>query len=452
MQNKKKVVIIGANHAGTHSILEIANKYRDTHEVVAYDKNDNISFLGCGMALWIGGIIESGEELFYASPDTLKELGVKIHMKHEFVGVDFAGKVIEVKNLENDEISKESYDKLIFAMGSWPILPPLNGSELDNIMYAKIFQNAQLAIEKIKDTHIQKVTVVGGGYIGLELAEAFKLNGKEVTLINDMNVLNRYYDSEMQDMMKANLEKNGINLRLGETVTEFEGVDGKVTKVITTKGSYDSDMVLMCIGFKPNTEALKGTGIDLTPNGAIITNNRMETSIEDVYAIGDCTAIYSNASKSYEHVALASNAVRTGIVAGHNACGTPLEMQGVQGSNAIHIFGLTMCSTGLTETTAKDCSVDIDLVEVKTLIKPPFMPDNDEIILRVLWEKSTKRIVGAQMASRADITLALHFFSLAIQEGYTIDKLALTDTFFLPHFNQPHNFITKAGLMALNKL
>lgn len=451
MQRKEKVVIIGANHAGTHSILEIANKYRETHEVVAYDKNDNISFLGCGMALWIGGVIESGEELFYATPEKLKELGVGIHMKHEFKNVNYEEKKLEIKDLETGEMKEETYDKLIFAMGSWPVLPPLKGSDLDNIMYAKIFQNAELAIEKIKDKEIKKVTVVGAGYIGLELAEAFKANGKEVTLINDMNVLNRYYDKKLQDMMKENLDKNGIDLRLGETVTEFDGVDGKVTKVITTEGEYEADLVLMCIGFKPNTELLKGTGIDLTDRGAIITNNNMETSVKDVYAVGDCTAIYNNASRRYEHIALATNAVRTGIVAGHNACGTPLQMQGVQGSNAIHIFGLTMCSTGLTELSAKELELDYDLVEVEALVKPAFMPDNDNVTLRVLWEKESKRIIGAQLASTYDITLALHFFSLAIQEGYTIDKLALTDTFFLPHFNQPHNFITKAGLMALNK-
>ena len=449
---KKKVVVIGTNHAGTHSILEIANKYKDTHEVVTYDKNDNISFLGCGMALWIGGVIDSGDGLFYATPESLREAGAEVHMKHDFQNVDFDKKTIKIKDLETGEIKTETYDKLIFAIGSWPILPPFPGHDLENIMYAKIYQNAQAAIEKIKDPSIKKVTVVGAGYIGIELVEAFKQNGKEVTLINDMDVLNRYYDPNFQEMMRKNLEDHGINMRLGELVTEFKGTDGKVSKVVTDKGEYDTDLVLMSIGFKPNTAVLSNTGIDLTPRGAILTNNRMETSIKDVYAIGDCATVYNNASEQFENIALATNAVRTGIVAGHNACGTQLEMQGVQGSNAIHIFGLTLCSTGLTECVAKGMNMEVETVEFTDLIKSGFMPENDEITIKVVWEKKTKRIVGTQMASTSDITLALHFFSLAIQERYTIDKLALTDTFFLPHFNQPHNFITKAGLLALGKL
>jgi NADPH-dependent 2,4-dienoyl-CoA reductase/sulfur reductase-like enzyme len=448
---KEKVVVIGTNHAGTHSILEIANKYKDTHEVVTYDKNDNISFLGCGMALWIGGVIDSGDGLFYATPESLCEAGAEVHMKHDFKNVDFDKKTIEIEDLETGKMKTENYDKLIFAIGSWPILPPLPGHDLENIIYAKIFQNAQGAIEKIKDPSIKKVTVVGAGYIGIELVEAFKENGKEVTLINDMDVLNRYYDSNFQEMMRSNLEKNGIIMKLGETVTEFAG-DGKVNKVIMTKGEYDTDLVFMSIGFKPNTGILADTGIELSPRGAILTNNRMETSIKDVYAIGDCATVYNNASEQFENIALATNAVRTGIVAGHNACGTPLEMQGVQGSNAIHIFGLTLCSTGLTECVARSLGMDVETVEHTDLIKSAFMPENDEITVKVVWDKETKRIIGAQMASTSDITLALHFFSLAIQERYTIDKLALTDTFFLPHFNQPHNFITKAGLLALGKL
>ncbi len=449
---KKKIVVVGTNHAGTHAILEIANNYKDTHEVITYDKNDNISFLGCGMALWIGGVIDTGDGLFYATPEALKEAGAEVFMKHEFKDIDFDNKIIQVEDLETGKMKSESYDKLIFAIGSWPILPPLPGHDLENIIYAKIYQNAQLAIEKIKDPSIKKVTVVGAGYIGIELVEAFKMNGKEVTLINDMDVLNRYYDSNFQEMMRSNLEKNDIHMHLGETVTEFKGTNGKVSKVITTKGEYDTDLVLMSIGFKPNTALLRNKGIELTEKGAIVTNNKMETSVKDVYAIGDCATVYNNGSKKFENIALATNAVRTGIVAGHNACGTPLEMLGVQGSNAIHIFGLTLCSTGLTECVAKGQGMDVDSIELTDLIKPAFMPENDEITLKVVWEKGSNRIVGAQMASTTDITLALHFFSLAIQEKYTIDKLALTDTFFLPHFNQPHNFITKAGLLALGKL
>ncbi len=447
----EKIIVVGTNHAGTYAINTMLSHFKDSAKVVTYDKNDNISFLGCGMALWIGDVISSPEGLFYATPEQLKANGADVYMEHEVTNVDFDNKKVQVKNLKTGETIEDSYDKLILALGSWPILPKLPGHDLDNIMYAKIFQNAQLAIEKINDPSINDVVVVGAGYIGVELAEAFKQKGKNITLINDEEVLNRYYDENFQKAMHDNLVNNGVVLKVGERVTEFKGENGKVTHVVTGNGEYKADLVLMSIGFRPLTDMFKDTALELAPNGAIKTNKKLETSIKDVYAIGDCSMMYNNATDQYAHIALATNAVRSGIVAGLNAGGGDVEMLGVQGSNAIHIFGLTLCSTGLTEGEAKKAGFDVDCVEVTDTIKADFMPENDEVTLKIVWDKKTRTLLGAQMMSKTDITLALHFFSLAVQEKYSVDKLALTDLFFLPHFNKPENFITKAGLIALGK-
>ncbi len=450
-----KIIVVGANHAGTYAINTIlSNVKKDSKEyqVVTYDRNNNISFLGCGMALWIGNVIDSGDGLFYASPESLKENGAEVYMDHEMIDVDFDKKAITLKNVLTNEEFTDTYDKLILGIGSWPILPKFEGYDLENIMYAKIYQNAVECIDKLKDESIKNVVVVGAGYIGVELAEAFVANGKNVTLINDEGVLNRYYDKNFQDMMHNRLVDNGLDVRIGERVEKFIGNDqNKVSKVVTTKGEYDADLVLMSIGFKPRTEVLQGKGIELTENGSIKTNKNMETSINDVYAIGDCATVYNNATDEYQNIALATNAVRTGITAGLNAIGTKIEMQGVQGSNAIHIFGLTLCSTGLTEQEAINNGYNVDSVELTDTIRPEFMPDSGEVSIKVVWDKESRRILGAQIASDEDITLAIHFFSLAVQERYSIDKLALTDLFFLPHFNKPDNFITKIGLMALAK-
>lgn len=447
----EKVIVIGTNHAGTHAVQAIAENYKDTHKVVTYDRNDNISFLGCGMALWIGGVIDNSDGLFYATPDTLRGMGADVYMEHDLVDVDFDKKEVTIKNLKTNETFTDNYDKLVLGVGSWPILPPIKGHDLENIKYAKIFQNAEEVIKILEDPEIKSVAVVGAGYIGVELAESFVQKGKEVTLINDFEVLNRYYDKEFQELMHKRLVDNGVNVKTGERAVEFIGENGKVKKVVTDKDTYNADLVLMSIGFRPNTAFLKDKGIELSEVGAIVTNDNQETSIKDVYAIGDCSTVRDNARRTKANIALATNAVRTGIVAGHNACGTKIEMLGVQGSNAIHIFGLTLCSTGITETEAKLAGFNCNSVTVTDTIRPAFMPNNNDVTLKVVWDKDSRRILGAQMASNEDITLALHFFSLAIQENYSIDKLALTDLFFLPHFNQPHNFITKAGLLALGK-
>lgn len=446
----QKVIVIGTNHAGTHAVSTITSNYSDV-EVVTYDKNDNISFLGCGMALWISNVIDNGDGLFYSNPETLENGGATVYMEHELKDVDFDNKTVSVTNLKTGDIKVDSYDKLILAVGSWPILPKLPGYELENIMYAKIYQNAQATIDKLKDESIKEVVVIGAGYIGIELAESFIHNGRKVTLVNNMNVLNRYYDEVFQDAMAKRLSDSGVVVVTDELVTAFDGVDGKVSKVITDKSEYDAQLVLMSVGFAPNTKMLNSDKLKMLPNGAILTNNRMETSVEDVYAIGDCCTVQNNATGVQQHIALATNAVRTGIVAAHNAMGTDIEMLGVQGSNAIHIFGLTMCSTGITETVALEMGMNVGSVTVTDQLRPDFMPDNCDVTLKVVWDKDTRAIVGAQIMSDEDVTLALNMFSVCIQEKMSIDKLALVDIFFLPHFNKPHNFITKAGLEALGK-
>lgn len=448
----EKVVIVGTNHAGTHAVLTLANNYKESVKVTTYDRNNNISFLGCGMALWIGKVIGGADGLFYSNPDQLKAAGAEVYMEHDVVGVDFENKVVKVKRLSDGKELEDSYDKLILALGSWPITPKIPGAELENIIYAKLFQHAEEAIKIVEDSSIKKIAVVGAGYIGVELAEAFIQNGKEVVLISNEDVLNNYYDDEFCSVMHENIDSNNVKMATNETVIEFKGSNNRVEKVITDKNNYDVDLVLLSVGFKPMTGIVSNTNLALDYCGAIIVNNNQETNIEGVYAIGDCATIYNNATNQKEHIALATNAVRTGIVAAHNAAGVKLPMQGVQGSNAIHVFGLTMCSTGITEKRAKQLGMEVDSVTVSDNIRPEFMCVNDKVTLKVVWEKSTKRIVGAQIMSRADITLANHFFSLAVQEKYTIDKLALLDLFFLPHFNKPVNFITLAGLEALGKL
>ncbi|MGL4589904.1 MAG: FAD-dependent oxidoreductase [Mycoplasmatales bacterium] len=448
----EKIIVVGTNHAGTHAVLTLLNNYKDKVKVTTYDTNSNISFLGCGMALWIGNVIDSPEGLFYADQELLRSQGAEVYLEHQIESIDFANKTLNVRNLKTNAILTDSYDKLILACGSWPIIPPIPGIDLENIIYAKIFQNAVTAKELLADPSIKSVGVVGAGYIGVELVEAFKEAGKEAILIDTGRVLNQYYDRDFQIEMEKNMEANGIKLALNESVVEFKGTDGKLAQIVTDKGTYNVDAALLSVGFRPRTKFIADSGIEMLGNGAIVVDEHQQTSIPGVYAIGDCSTVMNNATNQTAHIALATNAVRTGIVAAHHAAGTEIAMQGVQGSNAIHIYGLTMCSTGITLEQAQQAGMNVDEVTVTELLKPTFMPENNEVTLRVVYDKETHIIVGAQMMSRDDISLANHFFSLAIQEKYPITKLALLDLFFLPHFNQPKNFITVAGLKALEKI
>lgn len=452
-----KIVVIGANHAGTACIKTMLTNYGDANEIVVFDQNSNISFLGCGMALWIGEQISSGDGLFYSNKEELEKLGAKVYMNSPVSTIDYETKTVTA--LVDGKEHIETYDKLIFATGSQPVLPPIKGAAikegslefeatLKNLQFVKLYQNAADVIEKLKDEDIKRVAVVGAGYIGVELAEAFQRKGKEVVLIDVADTcLAGYYDRDLTDKMSKNLEDHGIKLAFGETVKEVAGTD-KVEKIITDKNEYDVDMVILAVGFRPNT-AFAGEGIERFRNGAFLVNKHQETSIPGVYAIGDCATIYDNATRDTNYIALASNAVRTGIVAAHNACGTELEGIGVQGSNGISIYGLNMVSTGLTLEKARRLGFDAAVTEYTDNQKPEFMEHgNFPVTIKIVYDKDSRRILGAQLASTEDISMGIHMFSLAIQEGVTIEKLALTDIFFLPHFNKPYNYITMAALGA----
>ena len=441
-----KIVIVGANHAGTAAANTIMGNYKDA-KVTIFDANSNISFLGCGMALWIGEQIAGAEGLFYSNKEKLEAQGAVVHMEAPVESIDFDKKIVYATLKDGSKV-EESYDKIILATGSMPIIPDIPGRDLENVQKVKLYQHADEVIQKLKTEDIKDVVVVGAGYIGVELAEAFERHGKNVTLIDIADTcLPAYYDEEFTELMKQNLKDHGIKLAFGEKVLELKG-DTKVKEVVTDKGTHKADMVVLSIGFRPNNELGKDK-LELFRNGAYVVNKNQETSIKDVYAIGDCATVYDNSIQDTNYIALATNAVRSGIVAAHNAGGTALESAGVQGSNGICIYDLKMVSTGLTLAKAKSLGIDALATDYDDLQKPEFIEsENPSVKIRIVYDKNTRVIIGAQMASTYDMSMGIHMFSLAIQEKVPIDKLALTDIFFLPHFNKPYNYITMAAISA----
>lgn len=441
-----KIVVVGANHAGTAAVNTILSKGTQD-EVVVFDANSNISFLGCGMALWIGNQISGPEGLFYSNKETLEAKGAKVLMETPVTSIDYEKKIVHGCDKEGNPLS-QSFDKLILATGSLPIIPDIPGRDLENVQMVKLYQHAEAVIEKLKNPEIQNIVVVGAGYIGVELAEAFQRHGKRVTLIDVAETcLSGYYDPAFTDMMQTNLESHGIQTVFKEKVMELRGKD-KVEEVVTDNGRYPADMVVLCIGFRPNTELGAGA-LETFRNGAFLVNRKQETSLPDVYAIGDCATVYDNALDRVNYIALATNSVRSGVVAAHNVLGIPLESAGVQGSNGISIYDLKMVSTGLTLAKAAAFGFNALATDYEDLQKPEFIEHgNPPVKIRIVYDADSRVILGAQMASTYDISMGIHLFSLAIQEKVTIDKLALTDIFFLPHFNKPYNYITMAALTA----
>lgn len=442
-----KVIVVGCTHAGTAAVINIKEEYPES-EIVVYEKNDNISFLSCGIALSISKVVTEPEKLFYNSPKGLEDLGIKTNMKHEVLDIDLINKKVKVKNLIDNEILEDTYDKLILTLGSWPIVPKFEGGELENIVLCKNYDHAKTIINKSKDS--KNVVVIGAGYIGVELAEAFKIQGKNTILIDaEDRIMSKYLDPEFTDIAEQIFTEKGVRLELGQKVEKFEGKDGKVSKVLTDKNEFEADLVVLCIGFKPNTQLLKDK-IDMLPNGAIMIDEYMRTSAKDVLAAGDCCVVKYNPAKDTRYIPLATNAVRMGTLIAKNLIEPKLKYLGTQGTSGIKIYDLSIASTGLTEEMANTTTkFNVGSVIVKDNYRPEFMPTFEEVILKLVFDKDNHKILGGQIISKIDLTQFMNTLSVVIQNEMTLEELAVTDFFFQPHFNKPWSLLNIAALEAI---
>jgi len=441
-----KIAVIGCTHAGTAAVKGLLAKH-DNLDITVYERNDNVSFLSCGIALHVGGVVKRAEELFYASPTELEELGATMRMKHDVLNIDTEAKTVHAKNLDTGEEVYDTFDRLIVTTGSWPIVPTLPGIEMTGIELCKNYGHAQRIIERAKDA--TNIAVIGAGYIGVELVEAFEVYGKHVTFIDSADrILNKYLDKSFTDQLEADMTSRGIDLELGQTVEAFRGTDGNVTHVVTDKGEFEADLVILCVGFRPNTGLLQGQ-VDMLGNGAIIVDEYMRTSNPDVFAAGDSCAVYYNPARTHAYIPLATNAVRMGTLVAENLIAPRVRYQGTQGTSGLRLYDWNIASSGLTEEAAGLFGLDVESVVIEDAYRPEFMPTAEPVQFKLVYEVGTHRVVGGQVLSKADMTQAVNTLSLAIQNEMTVEELAYVDFFFQPHYNKPWHFINSGALAAM---
>lgn len=442
-----KVLVVGCTHAGTAAVVNLKELYPES-EITIYEKNDNISFLSCGIALNVGKVIESTESLFYNSPENLAKSGVNTKMKHEVLDINFDEKRVEVKNLVTQEVFYDDYDKLVLTLGSWPIVPEFEGGNLDNIVLCKNYDHALNIINKGEKA--ENVVIIGAGYIGVELVEAFEMQGKKVTLIDAENrIMAKYLDKEFTDIAEKEFSDRGVNLVLGEKVQKFNGENGKVNEVVTDKGTYKGDLVVLCIGFAPNTKLINGK-LDTLKNGAIIIDEYMRTSREDVFAAGDCCVVKFNPAKEERYIPLATNAVRMGTLVAKNLLKSTLKYMGTQGTSGIKIYDKCIASTGLTEEGAKiTTNINAGSVTITDNYRPEFMPTFEPATIKLVFDKDSRKVIGGQICSNVDLTQYMNTLSVVIQNEMTVEELAMTDFFFQPHFNKPWSLLNTVALKAI---
>ena len=433
-----KVTVVGCTHAGTFAIKQILAEHPDA-EVTVYERNDVISFLSCGIALYLGGKVADPQGLFYSSPKELAELGADVQMNHNVLNIDPESKAVTVEDLNTHEQTTAPYDKLVMTSGSWPIVPKIPGIDNAKVKLCKNWAHAQTLIEDAKSAH--HITVIGAGYIGAELAEAYSTTGHDVTLIDAMSrVMPKYFDREFTDVIEQDYRDNHVQLALGETVESFDtNADGRLT-IKTDKGSYDTDLAILCIGFRPNTDLLKGK-VDMAQNGAIITDDYMRSSNPDIFAAGDSAAVHYNPTHQNAYIPLATNAVRQGILVGKNLVKPTVKYMGTQSSSGLALYGRTIVSTGLTLAAAQQQGLPAEQVIVKDNYRPEFMPTTEPVLMSLVYDPNTRRILGGALMSKYDVSQSANTLSVCIQNENTIDDLAMVDMLFQPNFDRPFNYL-----------
>ncbi|AVK63468.1 FAD-dependent oxidoreductase [Lactobacillus sp. CBA3606] len=449
-----KVIVVGSSHGGYETVRGILAEQPDT-EIQWYEKGDFLSFLSCGMQLYLEGTVKDVNSVRYATPKAMTAQGVHVFVEQEITKVEPTTHTVHVVNHVTGAERDETYDKLVLSVGAVPFELPVPGHDLKHI-YAMRGRDWAIKLKaKTVDPDIKNVVVIGSGYIGIEAAEVFAKAGKHVTVIDLLpRLLSLYLDPEFTEVLTTEMAEHGIQAATGQSVKSFAGVAGKVTKVVTDQGEYPADLVVSAAGIRANTAWLKDT-IDLDAHGLITINDYLQTSDPDIYAVGDATLVPFAPTGQPNRIALATNARRQGRFAAKNLLGTKIAMPAVSGSSALSVFDYHFASTGIKAGTAKNFDLQTKSVLITDTAQPKFVPTaagNAKVWFKLTFDPANGRILGAQIMSKANVTANINTIALAIQAKLTVYDLAYTDFFFQPGFDRPWNIMNVAAQAAVKAL
>ena len=439
-----KVIIIGGIAAGMSAAAKF-KRLSPNDDVVVYEKGDIVSFGACGLPYYVGGFFDDSNEMIARTPEAFREAGVEIHTKHEVTNVDFSNKKVTVKNLNTNEVLEESYDKLMIASGARAIIPPIKNIDLENVVTLKSMDDGNKLRELMSKEENKKIAIIGAGFIGLEAAEAAKHRGKEVTVIQLQDrVLQEVFDKDITDLLEEELRENGVNLLLSETVTELIG-DGKVSKVKTNKREIEADIVILATGVKPNTDFLNCDEIKMIRNGAIVVDKYGRTSVEDVYAAGDCATINSLITDREIYVPLATVANKLGRIVGENLAGQNNSFQGSMASSCIKVMDMEAARTGLSEKEVLNLGFNYKTKFITDMNQTSYYPGRERIYVKLIYDAHTRVILGGQVAGYKDAVQRCNVLAACIYAKMTTEQLGMLDLCYAPPFSRTWDVLNVAG-------
>jgi len=450
---QKQLIIIGGVAAGTKAAAKARRESPDL-KITLYTESRYISYSACGMPYYIENLIKDEKRLIVRTPEYFKEReDIDIHIKHKVTRILPEENKVEVENLETGEKFIDEYSKLLIATGSRAFVPDIEGVKLQNVFVLKDIDDAVEIKKNIKQS--KKVVIVGGGYIGLELLESFKAHDTDLTMIDRSQQILNTFDLDISSHIQNYLiEEKNINIITNESMKRLIG-DSKnfVKQIETSEGKLiNADMVILALGVRPNIELAKEAGIEIGETGAIKVNERMQTNFPDVFAAGDCVETINIVTDKSVWIPLGSTANKMGRIAAINITGGYEEFKGITGSMVVKIFDYTASKTGLSEKEAKELGYDYVIAILMHRDKSGYMPDAKEITIKMIAEKSSGRILGAQVIGKGDADKRVNVVAAALTANMTVKEFMGIDLTYAPPYSPSIDPILIAAQMLYSKL
>ena len=445
-----KVVIVGGVAGGATAAARI-RRLDEQAEIVVFERSAYISYANCGLPYYIGGVIEDAGELTLQTPESFfTRFRVQIKVLHEVTAIHPDRKTVSVTNLQTGERFEESYDKLLLSPGAKPTQPRFPGADSDRLFTLRTVEDTLRIRAYIDEHHPRSAVLAGGGFIGLELAENLRELGMDVTIVQKPMHLMTPFDADMAALIHGEMRRHGVKLALGHTVEGFAQRDGGMDVLLQDAAPLHADMVILAIGVTPDTGLAKDAGLELGVRGSIVVNDRMETSVPDIYAVGDAVQVRHFVTGQDALIALAGPANKQGRIAADNICGGDSRYTGSQGSSVLKVFDMTAALTGLNETQAAAAGFDADSVILSPMSHAGYYPGGRVMTMKVVFEKATYRLLGAQIVGYEGVDKRIDVLATALRAGMKATELKDLELAYAPPYSSAKDPVNMAGFMVDN--
>ena len=445
-----KIVIVGGVAGGATAAARI-RRLDETAEVVVFERSGYVSYANCGLPYYVGGTIQDAGELTLQTPESFWErFRIRMQVRHEVRAIHPERKTVTVCALDTGEEFEEPYDKLLLSPGAMPTKLRLAGGDSDRVFTLRTVEDTLAIHTFIKEQAPKTAVLAGGGFIGLELAENLRKRGLEVTIVQLDPQLLLPLDPEMVAFLHGEMRRNGVRLLLSHTVEGFQPRANGVQVLLKDADPIQADLVVMAIGVTPDTHLAKEAGLELGVRGSIVVNDRMETSVPDIYAVGDAVQVRQLVSGQETLVSLAGPANKQGRIAADNICGLDSRYTGALGSSVLKAFDLTVAATGLNESAAKKAGIPCDKVYLSPASHAGYYPGGTVMTMKVLFQPETFRLLGAQIVGYDGVDKRIDVLATAIRAGLTGPELAELDLAYAPPYSSAKDPVNMAGYMMEN--